>query len=53
MVSIRPNEGNVLLAGGGLNFNPEILCLYNDHYGASAPYVKPATVKTQNPHYSV
>jgi hypothetical protein len=37
MVSICPEEGNVLLAGG-LNFNPEVLQLYNEHYGANDPY---------------
>lgn len=45
MVSIRPTEGNVLLGGGGLNFNPEILRLYNEHYGACDPYVKPVTLE--------
>jgi len=43
MVSIRPDEGNVLLGGGGLNFNPDILQLYNEHYGAKDPYITPVT----------
>lgn len=45
MVSIRPEDGNVLLGGGGLNFNPEILQLYNEHYGAKDPYIVPVTSK--------
>lgn len=42
MVSVRP-RGNELLAGGGLNFEPEILSLYNEHYAAGDPYTEPAT----------
>jgi DNA-binding CsgD family transcriptional regulator/PAS domain-containing protein len=41
MISVRP-EGNVILAGGGLNFDPEISHLYNQHYGAKDPYTEPA-----------
>jgi DNA-binding CsgD family transcriptional regulator len=40
MVSIRP-ESNLILAGGGLNFDPEIVRLYNEHYGANDPYTEP------------
>jgi DNA-binding CsgD family transcriptional regulator/PAS domain-containing protein len=42
MVSVQPGEGSMVLAGGGLNFDPEIFHLYNDHYGAIDPYVQPA-----------
>jgi DNA-binding CsgD family transcriptional regulator len=31
-------EGNFILAGGGLNFDPEILKLYNEHYASIDPY---------------
>jgi len=41
MVSVRPEAGNVLLAGGGLNFDLETLHLYNEHYGANDPYTAP------------
>jgi DNA-binding CsgD family transcriptional regulator len=40
MVSVRP-EGNMILAGGGLNFDPEIVRLYNEHYGTKDPYTEP------------
>jgi DNA-binding CsgD family transcriptional regulator/PAS domain-containing protein len=43
MVAIHPEQGNVTLAGGGLDFNPETLRLYNQHYGANDPYAGPAT----------
>ncbi len=43
MVAVHPEQGNVSLAGGGLNFNPETLRLYNQHYGANDPYAGPAT----------
>lgn len=45
MVTIDPEQGNVTLAGGGLNFNPETLRLYNEHYGANDPYAAPAMAK--------
>jgi DNA-binding CsgD family transcriptional regulator len=41
MVSILPDVGNATLAGGGLNFDPESLRLYNEHYGANDPYAEP------------
>jgi DNA-binding CsgD family transcriptional regulator/PAS domain-containing protein len=47
MVSICPEEGNVLLAGGGLNFNPEVFQLYNQHYGANDPYTRPAMLNSR------
>ena len=34
-------EGNAVLAGGGLNFDPEIFELYNIRYGAKDPYRAP------------
>lgn len=40
MVSIRP-EGNAILAGGGLNYDPEIFRLYNEHYGTNDPFTEP------------
>ncbi|MGD0443112.1 MAG: helix-turn-helix transcriptional regulator [Edaphobacter sp.] len=40
MISVRP-EGNAILAGGGLNFDPEITDRYNQHYGAIDPYTEP------------
>jgi DNA-binding CsgD family transcriptional regulator/PAS domain-containing protein len=43
MMAIHPEEGNVTLAGAGLDFNPETLRLYNQHYGANDPYAGPAT----------
>jgi DNA-binding CsgD family transcriptional regulator/PAS domain-containing protein len=45
MVGIHPELGNVTLAGGGLDFNPETLRLYNEHYGANDPYASPAMAK--------
>jgi DNA-binding CsgD family transcriptional regulator len=45
MVTVDPEQGNVTLAGGGLNFNPETLRLYNEHYGANDPYAAPAMAK--------
>jgi DNA-binding CsgD family transcriptional regulator/PAS domain-containing protein len=42
MLSYRPLEERVVvLAGGGLNFNPESSRLYNEHYGANDPYREP------------
>lgn len=41
MVSVRP-EGNLILAGGGLNFDPEIFRLYNEHYGTNDPFTEPS-----------
>jgi len=40
MVSVRP-EGNLILAGGGMNFDPEIFPLYNEHYGTNDPFTEP------------
>lgn len=42
MIAADPEEGNVTLAGAGLNFNAETLRLYNEHYGANDPYAAPA-----------
>jgi DNA-binding CsgD family transcriptional regulator len=42
MLSYRPLEGSILvLAGGGLNFDPETSRLYNEYYGANDPYRDP------------
>src|ERR1700734_1945266 len=41
LVGSHPTEGNVCLAGGGLNFDPEVFRLYNEHYGANDPYRDP------------
>lgn len=41
MMSVRPQLGSSILAGGGLNFNPESLHLYNLHYHSKDPYLKP------------
>jgi DNA-binding CsgD family transcriptional regulator len=41
LVASNPNEGNLVLAGGGLNFDPEVFHLYNEHYGANDPYREP------------
>jgi DNA-binding CsgD family transcriptional regulator len=41
LIASDPNEGNLLLAGGGLNFDPEVFHLYNKHYGANDPYRAP------------
>jgi hypothetical protein len=41
LVASHPTEGNTILAGGGLNFDPEIFHLYNEHYGANDPYRAP------------
>jgi DNA-binding CsgD family transcriptional regulator len=38
LVGSYAEEGNIILAGGGLNFDPGILQLYNEHYGDSDPY---------------
>ena len=35
----------VLLAGGGMNFEPEMFQLYNDYYAAQDPYVGPMLAK--------
>jgi DNA-binding CsgD family transcriptional regulator/PAS domain-containing protein len=40
MVAVGADE-NAILAGAGFNFDPEILHLYNQHYGAIDPYVAP------------
>jgi len=40
MVSVGADE-NTILAGAGFNFNPEILHLYSQHYGAIDPYTAP------------
>jgi hypothetical protein len=32
---------------GGLNFNPEVLQLYNEHYGANDPYFGPAMLDSR------
>ena len=45
LVASHPMEGNTLLAGGGLNFDPEVLRLYNEHYGANDPYRAPMITK--------
>jgi DNA-binding CsgD family transcriptional regulator len=41
LVGSHPSQGNLVLAGGGLNFDPEVFRLYNEHYGASDPYRDP------------
>jgi DNA-binding CsgD family transcriptional regulator len=41
LVGSHPTEGNLVLAGGGLNFDPEVFRLYNEHYGANDPYRDP------------
>ncbi len=41
LVASDPNEGNLVLAGGGLTFDPEVLYLYNKHYGTNDPYRAP------------
>ena len=41
LVGSHPNQGNLVLAGGGLNFDPEVFSLYNEHYGANDPYRAP------------
>ncbi len=45
LVASHPTEGNRILAGGGLNFDPEIFHLYNEHYGANDPYRAPLIAK--------
>ena len=45
LVGSYAEEGNVILAGGGLNFDAEILKLYNEHYGAQDPYRPPLLEK--------
>ena len=35
-------SGQEALAGGGLNFNPEPLRLYNEHFGSVDPLVGPS-----------
>jgi len=42
MISVQPSGEGVILAGGGFNFQPDILRQYNEHYGANDPYVEPA-----------
>jgi DNA-binding CsgD family transcriptional regulator len=42
MVSVEPGEGNQVLAGGGINFDPAVFRLYNEYYGANDPYAEPA-----------
>ena len=42
MVSVGPEEGNQILAGGGINFDPAVFLLYNEYYGANDPYAEPA-----------
>jgi DNA-binding CsgD family transcriptional regulator len=42
MVSVGPEEGNQILAGGGINFDPAVFRLYNEYYGANDPYAEPA-----------
>jgi hypothetical protein len=41
MLAVDPEQGNITLAGGGLDFNPEILHLYNEYYGLNDPYAPP------------
>lgn len=41
MFSVHPQLGSSILAGGGLNFDPETLSLYNLHYHAKDPYLIP------------
>jgi DNA-binding CsgD family transcriptional regulator len=41
LIASHPDEGNLCLAGGGLNFDPEVFRLYNEHYGANDPYRAP------------
>lgn len=41
LIASHPTKGNTLLAGGGLNFDPEVFHLYNEHYGANDPYRAP------------
>ena len=45
LVGSSSTEGNSILAGGGLNFDPEIFDLYNKHYGANDPYRAPLVAK--------
>jgi DNA-binding CsgD family transcriptional regulator len=45
IVASHATEGNTLLAGGGLNFDPAVLHLYNEHYGANDPYRAPMITK--------
>ncbi|HEY4048164.1 MAG TPA: hypothetical protein VGM27_14980 [Acidobacteriaceae bacterium] len=41
MISVEPGGANLVLAGGGLNFDPAVFRLYNEHYGANDPYAEP------------
>ena len=41
LIGSHPTEGNLCLAGGGLNFDPEVFRLYNGHYGSNDPYRAP------------
>jgi DNA-binding CsgD family transcriptional regulator len=38
LVASDPKEGDLILAGGGLNFDPEVFPLYDERYGANDPY---------------
>jgi DNA-binding CsgD family transcriptional regulator len=41
MLTSDPERGNSLIAGGGLNFDPEVLTRYNEQYRGSDPYQAP------------
>jgi hypothetical protein len=41
MMAVHPEQGNVTVAGGGLDFNPEPSHLYNQHNGANGPHAAP------------
>jgi DNA-binding CsgD family transcriptional regulator len=45
LVGTHPVDGNTVLAGGGLNFDPEVFELYNEHFGANDPYRAPLVAK--------
>jgi DNA-binding CsgD family transcriptional regulator len=38
LVSSSSERGNVCLAGGGANYDPEAIALYNNQYGATDPF---------------
>ncbi len=41
LLTSDPERGNTLIAGGGMNFNPEVLTRYNEHYCGDDPYQAP------------
>jgi DNA-binding CsgD family transcriptional regulator len=50
LITGSEREGQTILAGGGLSFNPEVLQLYKDYYGPMDPFWSPYL---RNPRVSV